>query len=62
MEQNDCQNKLAVAKRTIKNLEKCVKYALYLRPLPTDPLQVYIQEKCPEILEKWNDEYHKAFG
>ena len=37
----------------IRRLKKCVSFALDLRPLPTDPLQVYIRTVHPEVLKEW---------
>ena len=38
-----------------RRLRECLKRALEYRPLPTDPLQVYIRERCPDVIEEWNE-------
>ena len=40
-------------------LRKCMKFALSLRPLPTDPLQEYARRVCPEIIEEWEEQFGK---
>lgn len=39
----------------IRKLKKCMKFALDLRPLPTDPLQQFVKEVCPDVLKEWED-------
>jgi hypothetical protein len=41
-------------------LRGCLKEALNYRPLPTDPLQTYIMQRCPDVVEEWNDERSKT--
>jgi hypothetical protein len=40
-------------KKENKRLKNCLNFALYLRPLPSDPFQVFVAQQCPGILKKW---------
>jgi len=35
-------------------LRQCLSCALDYRPLPTDPLQLFVKERCPDVIEEWN--------
>jgi len=34
-------------------LRECLMCALSYRPLPTDPFQLYVKERCPDVIEAW---------
>ena len=34
-------------------LRQCLMHALSYRPLPSDPLQLFVKERCPDVIEQW---------
>ena len=34
-------------------LRQCLMHALNYRPLPSDPLQLFVKERCPDVIEQW---------
>ncbi len=44
------------ANERVHYLTQCVKEALNYRPLPTDPYQVFVRKRAPEVLDEWNNE------
>ena len=34
-------------------LRECLMHALNYRPLPSDPLQLFVKERCPDVIEQW---------
>ena len=34
-------------------LRQCLSCALDYRPLPTDPLQLCVKERCQDVIEQW---------
>ena len=34
-------------------LRECLMHALNCRPLPSDPLQLFMKERCPDVIEQW---------
>ena len=37
----------------IRKLRECLMCALSYRPLPTDPFQLYVKERCPDVIKAW---------
>ena len=35
-------------------LRECLMHALNYRPLPSDPLQLFVKERCPDVIDQWN--------
>ena len=36
-------------------LRQCLMHALDYRPLPSDPLQLFIKERCPDAIKQWKE-------
>ena len=34
-------------------LRQCLMHALNYRPLPSDPLQLFVKERCPDVIDQW---------
>ena len=52
MEFKRALNYLDLVEENIK-LRQCLMHALNYRPLPTDPLQLFVKERCPDVIEQW---------
>jgi hypothetical protein len=42
--------------KEVATLRMCVKEALNYRPLSTDPYQVYVRDRCPSVIDEWENE------
>jgi len=36
-------------------LRQCLMHALNYRPLPSDPLQEFIMQRCPDVIKEWKE-------